>query len=115
MDTRLAEPTGPREQTPRRYPRGSECECTVEGCGEFFSGESAFEKHWTKKSGHVHPSEVGLVQRQHVGGPVWGHPGEIPTDALRTRREGTNPAPPVSPRPKGRGTASAAGSKGRRA
>lgn len=49
----------------------------ADGCGLFFTGESAFKKHFTKV-GHVHPSEVGMVEREHRGGPVWGLPGENP-------------------------------------
>lgn len=60
-----------------RLPKGSECQCMADGCRLFFSGETAFKKHWTR-GGHVHPADVGLVERQRVGGPVWGLPGENP-------------------------------------
>lgn len=72
-----------------RLPKGSECQCMAEDCGLFFSGESAFRKHWTR-AGHVHPFEVGMVERQHKGGPVWGLPGENPQfgrSALASRQE----------------------------
>lgn len=71
--------------TDPRLPRGAECQCMADGCGLFFSGESAFGKHWTK-GGHVHPSSVGLVERQNVRGSVWGWP-EMPTSALVARQE----------------------------
>ncbi len=60
-----------------RLPRGSECQCMAEGCGLFFTSESASYRHWTK-TGHRHPSEVGLVERQRVAGPIWGRPGQNP-------------------------------------
>ncbi len=63
----------PDESQATRLPKGSECQCRAEGCGLFFTGETAFKKHWTR-AGHVHPSEVGLVERQRVAGPVWGGP-----------------------------------------
>jgi len=46
-------------------------------CGLFFTGESAFKKHWTR-AGHVHPREIGMVERTRKSGPVWGLPGENP-------------------------------------
>ena len=73
---------------PLRLPKGAECECRAEGCGLFFSGETAFAKHWTQR-GHAHPSEVGLVQRQHTSGPVWGW-FAMPANALVARQEGPN-------------------------
>lgn len=58
----------------QRLPRGSECQCMAAGCGLFFTGETAFNRHWTK-NGHVHPSEVGLVEKMRAAGPIWGRPG----------------------------------------
>lgn len=69
-----------------RLPRGSECQCMAEGCGLFFTGETAFSKHWTK-NGHAHPSEVGLVEKERVAGPIWGWPGQNPTIALGVAQE----------------------------
>lgn len=62
---------------PDRLPKGSECQCMADGCGLFFTGESAFKKHWTKV-GHVHPTEAGLVEKTRASGPVWGMPGDSP-------------------------------------
>lgn len=75
-----------------RLPRGSECQCMADGCWLFFSGESAFNRHWTK-NGHVHPSEAGLVERQRAAGPVWGRAGENPSIADRRAQEGRKMAP----------------------
>lgn len=62
----------------------------AEGCGLFFTSESAFNRHWTK-NGHAHPSEVGLVERQRVAGPIWGRPGQNPRSADAVDQEGPNP------------------------
>ena len=62
---------------PERLPRGSECQCMVDGSGLFFTGESAFKKHFTKE-GHVEPSAVGLVEKLRARGPVWALPGDNP-------------------------------------
>lgn len=80
--------------TVQRLPRGSECQCMAAGCGLFFTGESAFNKHWTK-TGHVHPSEVGLVEKMRAAGPIWGRPGtwdRSATIADGIDQEGPNPA-----------------------
>lgn len=58
----------------------------AEGCGLFFTGETAFNRHWTK-NGHVHPSEAGLVEKQRKAGPIWGKPGENPSIADRRVQE----------------------------
>lgn len=74
----MTSPTMTHERTAmERLPKGAECQCMADGCGLFFSGESAFRKHW-KRGGHVHPAEAGLVERTRVAGPVWGMPGENP-------------------------------------
>lgn len=58
----------------------------AEGCGLFFTSESAFNRHWTK-NGHRHPSEVGLVERQRVAGSVWARPGHNPRSADAVAQE----------------------------
>jgi hypothetical protein len=87
----MTEPSQTDDEEPRppiRLPRGRECECRVEGCGLFFSSESAFQKHFTRR-GHVHPSEVGLIERTNARGPVWGFAGEKPVPGRpRTFQEG---------------------------
>lgn len=82
----------PDEGNITRLPRGAECQCMADGCGLFFTGETAFAKHWTK-NGHVPPSEAGLVERERVAGPIWGWPGENPTIARETAQEGADPSP----------------------
>lgn len=72
------------EALDRRSPQGAECQCAADGCGVFFSSESAFEKHWTK-NGHVAPIAVGLVERASARGPVWGWPG-MPAAVLAAKR-----------------------------
>lgn len=88
----------------KRRPQGAECQCTADGCGLFFSSESAFEKHWTK-DGHKSPDAVGLVAREGPRGPVWGWPG-MPADVLERRKGASAPDQargidswPVSPVP----------------
>ena len=81
-----------------RFPQGGECQCMAEGCGLFFSSETAFEKHWTRrgrKTGpaeHVHPSEVGMVERQRSRGPTWSLPGDG-SDWHHHSRDTTRSAP----------------------
>ena len=70
-----------------RSPKGAECQCAADGCGLFFSSESAFERHWTK-NGHASPESVGLVVRDGPRGPVWGWPG-MSAEVLAARREGS--------------------------
>lgn len=72
-DTGAASSEAGISTAPGRLPTGSECQCVR--CGLFFTGESAFERHWTKR-GHVHPDDVGLVKKQRKGGTTWGRPGE---------------------------------------
>jgi len=78
--------TSDNHDVPVRLPKGAECECRADGCGLFFSSETAFTKHWTR-GGHAHPREVGLVERHHRAGPVWGWPA-MPANALLARQEG---------------------------
>jgi len=56
---------------PRRL-KGDECQCIP--CGAVFEHEKAFRSHITR-AGHVAPVTVGLVEKSHAGGAVWGLAG----------------------------------------
>lgn len=54
---------------------GSTSKCTA--CGEYFSGESSFDKHRVGVGNRRHcrnPEDVGLVINTRGNGTVWGYP-----------------------------------------
>lgn len=71
----------PDEGHVSRKPRGAECQCVT--CGEFFTGESAWQRHLLRV-GCQPPGEIrdkhgnpALMIYERSGGPTWGGVGSF--------------------------------------